>query len=415
LTKGTLTHMWNSVRSISLVTALGALTVMSLVLAAPNPAAARPGYASIVIDWETGRVISAYRADKLHAPASLTKVMTLYLLFEALDAKRIKLDQRLRVSTHAQYARPSKLGLRAGTTITVREAILALVTKSANDAAVVIAEALGGTEAQFAQTMTARARQIGMTHTTFRNASGLPARGQLTTARDMAILARTIIKTFPHHYHYFSTRYFYFHGQRHGNHNRLLGHYPGVDGLKTGFVRASGYNLIVSARNRAGTRIVAVVLGGRSHRDRDIRMTGLLDYSFGNKTRYASLVNHGGHVMAGHTQRKASAIATARSYAAARHTESVYRRAQRHSAVRGRWSVQVGAFRSYRRARQATYLAKRRASALHHAVPSVVKVSRSRYRYRARLQGLTRQQAYLACRSLRRKGARCAVRGPSSS
>lgn len=393
---------------------------MVFVLAAPNPAAARPSYASIVVDWKTGRVISNYRADKRHAPASLTKVMTLYLLFEALDAKRIKLNQRLRVSRHAQHTSPSRLGLRAGTTITVREAILALVTKSANDAAVVVAETLGGSEARFARMMTIRARQIGMTRTTFRNASGLPARGQLTTARDMAIMARTIIKKFPHHYHYFSTRVFYFRGRRYGNHNRLLGRYPGVDGLKTGYVRASGYNLIVSARNRAGTRVVAVVLGGRSHRHRDIRMTGLLNHSFGNKTRYASLIRRGRHVMKGRTQRKASAFATARTYKAARYTEhskrSVRRYSNRRRAVRrGRWSVQVGAFRSYRRAKRATYLAKRRARTLRRAVPTVVKVRRSRYRYRARLRGLTRKQAYIACRSLKRNGKRCAVRGPSRS
>ncbi|MEJ2120347.1 MAG: D-alanyl-D-alanine carboxypeptidase [Alphaproteobacteria bacterium] len=399
---------------------MAAAVAMVFVLAAPNPAAARPSYASIVVDWQTGRVISNYRADKLHAPASLTKVMTLYLLFEALDAKRIKLNQRLRVSRHAQYTSPSRLGLRAGTTITVREAILALVTKSANDAAVVVAEALGGSEARFARMMTIRARQIGMTRTTFRNASGLPARGQLTTARDMAIMARTIIKKFPHHYHYFGTRVFYFRGRRYGNHNRLLGRYPGVDGLKTGYVRASGYNLIVSARNRAGTRVVAVVLGGRSHRHRDIRMTSLLNHSFGSKTRYASLIRRGRHVMKGRTQRKASAFATARTYKAARYTKHSKRSVRRHSSRRhavrrGRWSVQVGAFRSYRRAKRATYLAKRRARTLRRAVPTVIKVRRSRYRYRARLRGLTRKQAYIACRSLKRNGKRCAVRGPSRS
>jgi D-alanyl-D-alanine carboxypeptidase len=420
LTSGVVTQMWNSIRSTSVATAIAAAVVTAFVLAAPNPAAARPGYASIVIDWKSGRVLQAYRADKLHAPASLTKVMTLYLVFEALDAKRIKLNQRLRVSKRAQYTRPSKLGLRAGTTITVREVILALVTKSANDAAVVIAEALGGSEAHFARIMTRKARQIGMAHTTFRNASGLPARGQLTTARDMAIMARTIIKDFPHHYHYFSTRVFYYHGRRYGNHNRLLGRYPGVDGLKTGFVRASGYNLITSAHKADGTRVVAVVLGGRSHRHRDIRMTRLLNYSLGSKTRYASLKRRGRSVMAGRrTQRKASALATARNYASARYTERSYRRARRHTSRRqravrrGRWSVQVGAFRSYRRARRATYIAKRRTRILRRAVPAVIKIRRSRYRYRARLRGLTRKQAYLACRSLKRKGKRCAVRGPS--
>ena len=217
-----------------------------------------------------------------------------------------------------------------------------------------VAEALGGSERAFARMMTVRARQIGMAHTTFRNASGLPARGQLTTARDMAIMARTVITKFPHHYHYFSTRSFYFRGRNYGNHNRLLGRYPGVDGLKTGFVRASGYNLIVSARSSAGKRIVAVVLGGRSHRHRDIRMTGLLNYSFGNKTRYAALVQRGRHVRTTRSRRKASVIASARHYSSASYSARTYRRAARYSTRRrGRWSIQVGAFRSYRKARRA--------------------------------------------------------------
>ena len=388
--------------------------VVAAVFVVPRVAEARPGYASIVVDWKTGRVVTAYRADKRHAPASLTKVMTLYLVFEALDAKRLRLNQRLRVSVKAQYTRPSRLGLRAGTTITVRQAILALVTKSANDAAVVVAEGLGGSEAAFARMMTVRARQIGMAHTTFRNASGLPARGQLTTARDMAIMARTIIAKFPHHYHYFSTQAFYFRGRTHGNHNRLLGRYPGVDGLKTGFVRASGYNLIVSAKDRAGKRIVAVVLGGRSGRHRDIRMTGLLNYSFGSKTRYATLIRRGRNVQTARTPRKASGIASSNSFAAASYKRRVHRRAVRYSTrrYRGRWSIQVGAFRSYRRARYATRLAARRVpGSLRRAAPSVVR-TRSRRYYQARLRGLSKRQAYTACRSLKRMKKRCAVRGP---
>jgi len=398
----------------TLTMAFMAALVTSSVLLAPRPAAARPGYAAMVVDWQTGRVISAYRPDKLHAPASLTKVMTLYLVFEALDAKRLKLNQRLRVSVRAQYTSPSRLGLRAGRTITVRQAILALVTKSANDAAVVVAEALGGSERAFARMMTVRARQIGMAHTTFRNASGLPARGQLTTARDMAIMARTVITKFPHHYHYFSTRSFYFRGRNHGNHNRLLGRYPGVDGLKTGFVRASGYNLIVSARGNGGKRIVAVVLGGRSNRHRDIRMTSLLNYSFGNKTRYAALIQRGRHVQTVRSQRKASVVASSRRYASASYSARKYRRAVRHSTRtrRGRWSIQVGAFRSYRKARRANYIAARRVPSLLRRAKHAVVRTRSRRYYQARLRGLTRSQAYVACRSLRRVKRRCAVRGP---
>lgn len=384
--------------------------VLGLVLAAGaiNPAAARPSRATMVVDWQTGRVISAYNPDKLHAPASLTKVMTLYLVFEALADKRLKINQALRISRRAQYARPSRLGLRAGGTITVRQAILALVTKSANDAAVVLAEALGGSEAKFARMMTAKARSLGMRRTTFRNASGLPARGQLSTARDLAVLARAIISKYPQHYQYFSTRAFVYRGRVYRNHNRLLGRYPGVDGLKTGYVRASGYNLIVSARNKAGRRVIAVVLGGRSGRDRDRRMTAMLNKSFGKQPVYAAakpgkattvLVARAGGPTLKRTRR-----ATTRRRSALRASSLTARRYRRYS-------VQVGAYRSHRHARRAVLLAARRLPQFRGARRRIVR-SRSGRIYMARLQGFSRKQAYSACRTLRRAKQHCAVYGP---
>ena len=202
--------------------------------------------ASIAICAETGEVHHEQNADTVTHPASLTKMMTLYLTFKAIKEKKLTPLQQLRVSHYATQQAPSKLGLKAGSTLTVREAILALITKSANDAAVVLAEALGGTEGHFAQLMTSQGRKLGMTKTTFKNASGLPNKLQVTTARDMATLSRSLYKHFPDFYHLFKTQKFAHKGVVHGNHNKLLGKVKGVDGIKTGFINASGFNLAAS-------------------------------------------------------------------------------------------------------------------------------------------------------------------------
>jgi D-alanyl-D-alanine carboxypeptidase len=235
--------------------------------------------AAIIMDAATGAVLYEDDADEPRYPASLTKVMTLYLLFEALDAKRITLDTRFPVSARAANQDPTKLGLRPGETIAVRDIILGLVTKSANDAAVVAAEGLAGSEPEFARQMTEKARKLGMANTTFRNASGLPDPQQKTTARDLAVLARAIIKTFPHHYHFFDTPSFSYKGITHANHNRLNNWYEGADGLKTGYIRASGFNLVTSAK-RDNRRLIGVVMGGISPGSRDQEMARLLDAAF---------------------------------------------------------------------------------------------------------------------------------------
>ncbi len=244
----------------------------------PRPALGRI-HAAIVVDHATGAVLYARRADRPVYPASLTKLMTLYLTFEALREGRLRLDQRLPVSRRAARQPPSRLGLRPGERIRLRDAILALTVKSANDVAVVLAEALAGSERAFARRMTARARALGMRNTRFRNASGLPHRAQKTTARDMALLARRLLEDFPEYYRFFGKRSFRFRGRVYRNHNRLLGRYAGVDGLKTGYIRASGYNLVASAR-RDGRRVIAVVIGGRTARARDREMRRLLDLGF---------------------------------------------------------------------------------------------------------------------------------------
>ncbi len=235
-----------------------------------------PPTASIVVDGNTGAVLHASNAEALRHPASLTKIMTLYLLFERLDAGKIKLETPLKISEHAAEQAPTKLDLKPGQTLPVEDAIKAVVTKSANDAAVAIAENLGGDEEGFAKLMTEKAHALGMSRTTYVNASGLPDDDQVTTAQDQALLGRAIQERFPHYYKYFSTEEFVYRGHAMRNHNHLLGVVGGVDGIKTGYTRASGFNLVTSV-HRDGRFIVAVVLGGRSAPERDARMRELIN------------------------------------------------------------------------------------------------------------------------------------------
>lgn len=239
-------------------------------------AAYTPPYADIVVDANSGQVLHNTNADALRHPASLTKIMTLYLLFEQLEASKLRLDSRLEVSDHASQQAPSKLGLVPGQTIAVEDAIRAIVTKSANDVAVVIAEAIGGDEDAFARMMTRKARALGMSRTVYVNASGLPDQDQITSARDQATLGRAIQDRFPREYRYFSTPSFVYRGWAIRNHNKLLGRVQGVDGIKTGYTRDSGFNLVTSMR-RGPRHIVAVVLGGTSGAARDARMRGLVE------------------------------------------------------------------------------------------------------------------------------------------
>ena len=236
-------------------------------------------YASIIVDNGSGKVMEAANADALRYPASLTKLMTLYMAFEALRDKHLTLGQNVPVSEHAASMEPSKLGLLPGTYFTVSDAILAIVTKSANDAACALGEVIGGTEDRFAQMMTLRARALGMSNSTFRNASGLPDAEQTTTARDLALLAHHLIQDFPEHYHYFSEPVFYFHGRNIPNHDRMLQAYDGADGLKTGYTLLAGHNLVTSAM-RGGVRLIGVVMGARSNPERDVHMASLLDDGF---------------------------------------------------------------------------------------------------------------------------------------
>jgi D-alanyl-D-alanine carboxypeptidase len=244
----------------------------------PNPAVnGKDAY--LILDATSGRELVADRADELRHPASLTKLMTIYLTFSALDSGRLSLGDALPVSINALNAPPTKIGLPPGGTVNARDATMALVTRSANDAAIVLAEALGGDEATFAQLMTQKARQLGMTSTVYRNASGLPNREQVTTARDLARLAFALMRDFPHYYAVFSVQSYPYRGRILENHNRMLLSYEGADGLKTGYTVASGFNLVMSAM-RDNRRLIGVVMGGDSAGQRDRMMADLMDYGF---------------------------------------------------------------------------------------------------------------------------------------
>ncbi|GEO82579.1 D-alanyl-D-alanine carboxypeptidase [Pararhodospirillum oryzae] len=262
---------WPRLAFLALLTLLGVLV--------GHPGVSHAGYAALVVDAASGKVLYARNADTRNYPASLTKMMTLYLLFETVEQGKLSLASRIPVSARAAGQPPSKLGVSAGSTIRVEDAILALVTRSANDIAVAVAEAVGGSESAFAQRMSAKARALGMVNTTFKNASGLPNSGQTTSARDMVLLALALQRHFPKYYHYFSTTSFRFDGRTITTHNHVLSQYAGADGLKTGYINASGYN-VVSSAVRGGQRLVAAVMGGRTARSRDQEMMSLLDKGF---------------------------------------------------------------------------------------------------------------------------------------
>lgn len=251
------------------------LTAAIIVAGMAGQASANERYAAYVLDANTGKVLFSRNSDARRYPASLTKMMTIYLIFEAMEAGRINTQTAVPFSKNAASEPPTKLGVRAGGSITVDTAIRSLVTRSANDVSTAVAEFLGGSEANFAKMMTAKAKQLGMNSTQFRNAHGLPNSQQYTTARDMAILGVALREHFPRRYDYFATRSFAYGKQRISTHNRMFGRIEGVDGIKTGYTRASGFNLVTSVQSN-GRSVVAVVMGGKSGRSRDDHMAALL-------------------------------------------------------------------------------------------------------------------------------------------
>ena len=437
-----------------------ASTVFFLILfGACLPAQARQ-QSSLTLDYETGEILAAQAPDEPGYPASLTKVMTLYLTFQALEAGRLRPGTRLRVSSRAASMPPTKLSLRPGSTISVDDAVMGLITRSANDAAVVLAETLGGSEARFAEIMTRTARRLGMRSTTFVNASGLPNPEQLTTARDMARLGVRLIRDYPRYYRKFSRPSFDYGGRVINNHNHLLGAYEGADGIKTGYTQAAGYNLLASAV-RGGRRLIGVVLGGTSAYARDRQMVAMLDHAFTDaalaRAQVASVkatppapravtvtaapvvrptvaVGEGdeedepatlGQTVAALgeadqpaslTVRKAPALRPVASEDPARPRIRPRRagnagEAAAVQAPAAAYGVLIGSFRSTSAAQRSVRLAIRRApTQLRGTFVSVRGVRSGRHMdYRARLIGLDHDEATAACKKLHRYSQSCSI------
>jgi len=396
------------------------------------------GYADIVIDASSGEVLHARDPDVQNYPASLTKMMTLYLLFDALEKGKVKLDDGLSVSAHAEAQPATKLGLTAGSSIKVEKAILAIIIQSANDAAVVVAEAIGGSESQFADLMTAKARALGMANTNFENASGLPNTRQHTTARDLAVLARALMTDFPQYYHYFAETRFVWGGRTIKTHNRLMVAYDGADGLKTGYIRASGFNLVTSAI-RNGQRVIGVVLGGKSPSARDQQMAKLLDGGFAEMAMadngrnrntvvpgvkpadlgvaIASLDDHSdtdAMVAAANTPDQILAAADAAASTTGEGDVDSGDDGEGSNAAAppdGGWGIQVGAFLKYGPAKLAATNAQREYRGLvdAHILVDESKTQAGSTMYRSRLIGLSRPDAETACKGLRKLGTACLV------
>ena len=418
---------------------LGVFSLFLLLFLMPNMVQANPRYASIVIDADTGGVLHESRADASRYPASLTKMMTLYMLFEAMQQGKKTLESKMKVSSRAASMPQTNIRLRASDTISVRQAILALIVRSANDVAVVVAESLGGSEIKFGRMMTDKARQLGMLSTTFHNASGLPNHKQKTTARDMVILSARLQKDFPQYYHYFSTQSFKYKGTTYTSHNRMVRNTKGVDGMKTGYIRASGFNVATSAK-RGNRRVFAVVMGGRAAATRDRHMASLLDRTFANMksnkrhTHVSSVVNlrfgiavpvprskPGSRSFQLVPASKPTANLEAMPQPVSQSEEGASLAVMDHAVQSeerdktqkvamvdsSRWAVQIGTFLAYDRAHTQSQVASFIIAAGDVVITEVE--ANDRKLYRARLEGLHEAQAHTACQSLVRQGMECLV------
>lgn len=369
--------------------------------------AASGRYADIVIEADTGRVLRATNEDEIRHPASLTKMMTLYLAFQALESGAIQLETPLTVSSNAAQQSPTKLGVRAGQRLRAYDAIMGLVTESANDAAVVLAENLGGSVAGFADMMNRQARALGMRQTVFYNPSGLPDPRQVTTAKDMVLLGYALIAHYPGFYPYFSRQNFEYAGREYQNHNRLMRRYEGMDGIKTGYIRASGFNLVASA-TRNNKRLIGAVFGGSSAVKRDNQMAQILDEAFMAERPGASELRQAAYVQL--PSKSAEAFSSRRARASApQHMGSFSETLPDYT---GGWSIQIGAFSDVDSASEALRgLMRTMHSVLEQAEPVLQKVTMTdgSAMYRARFVGLNQTAARSACSHLIRRGQGCLV------
>lgn len=366
--------------------------------------------ASLVVDVETGQVISSDAPNHLWYPASLTKMMTVYVALSEIEGGRLSFDDTIEVSSYAAGQSPVKFGLRAGQVITVRQAINATIVASANDAAVALAEKLSGSEGAFAVRMTAMARDLGMARTIFRNASGLPHDGQVTTARDMAVLATALLRDYPKHYPLFNQRAVTIGKRSRGTVNSILGSYAGADGFKTGFTCGSGYNLVASA-TRDGRRVIGVVLGSPNRGQRTIEMTGLLNGAFtATASKGATLAELGQIVTAADSGPAPIILSGGKCTAAVGEDGGTITSAARLSG----WGIVFGAYPERDRAEQVLNSAKKSLGSLAKGGrPAIVqKAYEGSARYSAMLVGLDQKAAGTACKALWNKDVYCLAVSP---
>ncbi len=399
-------------RSLSRQLVVVAAAIVILLLTPAHYAQARryttPHFSAIVIDAQSGKILNESNADQPTYPASLTKMMTLYLLFEALEQGRVTLDDTFTVSLHAARQAPSKIDLIPGQRVRVQDLILGLITKSANDAAVTVAENLAGNEAAFADRMTQKARALGMTDTVFRNASGLPNPAQHTTARDIARLALALWRDFPKEYAFFSTEEFTYRDTTYETHNHLMQQFAGMDGIKTGYIRAAGFNLAASAV-RDGRRLIGVIMGGSSAHGRDMQMAQLLEASFaGNPInsdalRTAAYDDGSNNNLDGAAPPAIAALNPVSRAEAATPKPAARRNKPSHPDPSSTgWSIQVGAFGNYDAAQSAGAAALAKLPAAKDKTALVLSPAHSDKQpfYRARIAGFTQTEAQKACRTL---------------
>ena len=387
------------------------LIILSVFAAFAGPEAQAARYAAIVVNADTGEILYARNINKKRYPASLAKMMTLYLTFEALTANELALDTKMRVSRRAAGQAPSRLGLKAGQRLRVDDAVLALITKSANDAATVLAEAIAGSEINFAKRMTAKARALGMSRTEFRNASGLPNRRQRSTAKDLSLLARALINDFPEYYPYFATLSFTYKSKTYKNHNNLLAGFPGTDGIKTGYTRASGFNLAASVE-RGEHRLIGIVLGGKTQNSRDRHMRKILNVSFARLAAQDAIGRERPAEDGGNRIQSVEKPVRPRINIPQPPSQKAF---GTDSAVEAAWSpdtswgIQVGAFERYTAAQQQIDVAAR-------AQPNHLKNKRvliipaegdSGGLYRARVAGFMKDEARAVCALLIRTNIDC--------
>ena len=384
--------------------------ILALLLASSSFAQAHrhytaPHFSAIVIDAQSGQVLTEHDADQATYPASLTKMMTLYLVFEALEQGRITLDDSFTVSAHAARQAPSKIDLEPGERVAVRDLILGLITKSANDAAVTVAENLAGSEPAFADLMNQKAHALGMTNTVFRNASGLPNPAQHTTARDVAKLALALWRDFPKEYAFFATQEFTYNNNTYETHNHLMEEFAGMDGIKTGYIRAAGFNLAASAV-RNGRRLIGVIMGGNSAVGRDRQMAQLLEASFAGNTMSEDALRAAAYDDTfGNPDNATPAMAGLNPVSraeAATPGQSDPRRNPLRPAANPAWSIQVGAFANFAAAQGAGVTALSRLPASQDKTALVLPPAHSDKQpvYRARVVGFTEAEAMKACRIL---------------